>query len=248
MNTSNPTLYYDTFSRPGTVVDMDNAMTISGVVWKTALLLLATIATAAYTWTKFYTSGASPASITHFMIAGAIVGLGLAILTVFKPDWSPITAPLYAVAEGFFVGGVSASLEYAFPGVVVQAVSLTFATMLAMLAIYSFGLINVTDRFRMIVGSATGGIALVYITTFILSLFGVNVGFIYGHGILSILFSLFVVGIAALNFVLDFDFIYQGASRGAPKVMEWYGAFALIVTIVWLYVEFLRLASNLRGR
>ncbi len=248
MKTSNPTLYYDTFSKPGTVVDMDNAMTINGVVWKTVVLLLGVIVTAAYTWSMFFKAGAAPSAIYHFIIAGAIVGFGIAILTVFKPEWSPVTAPLYALAEGFFVGGVSAALEYAFPGVIIQAVTLTFATMVAMLAIYTFGWINVTDKFRYMVGSATGGIALVYITTFILSLFGVNTSFLFGNGLLSILFSLFVVGIAALNFVLDFDFIYQGAERGAPKVMEWYGAFALIVTIIWLYIEFLRLASNLRGR
>ena len=139
-------------------------------------------------------------------------------------------------------------MEASFPGIVIQATCLTFGTLFAMLAAYRLEWIKVTDTFRMIVASATGGIFVVYLISWILTFFGVSTNFLFGNGSFSILFSLFVVGIAALNFVLDFDVIYRGASRGAPKYMEWYGAFALMVTLIWLYIEFLRLVGNLRSR
>jgi len=248
MQTYNPALREDTFSQPGTVVDMDNAMTVQGVVNKTGILLLIVMLTAAFTWVKFFNAGGNPTVVTPWMIGGAVSGLILAFVTVFKSEWSATTAPLYAACEGLFLGGFSAILEASFPGIVIQATSLTFATLFAMLALYRMGWIQVTNTFKMMVASATGAIFLVYLVTMALSLFGVPVGFIYGSGWFSILFSLFVVGIAAMNFVLDFDVIYQGSSRGAPKVMEWYGAFALMVTLIWLYVEFLRLISNVRSR
>ncbi len=248
MQTSNPALRADTFSRPGTIVDMDNAMTVNGVISKTAILLLIVILTSAYTWTMFFKAGANTAAVTPWMIGGALGGLVLAFATVFKPNWASLTSPAYAACEGLFVGGLSAAMEASFPGIVIQATCLTFGTLFAMLAVYQMGWIKVNDTFRMIVASATGGIFVVYLISWILTFFGVSTNFLFGHGSFSILFSLFVVGIAALNFVLDFDVIYRGASRGAPKYMEWYGAFALMVTLIWLYIEFLRLVGNLRSR
>lgn len=248
MQTSNPTLRDDVFSPPGTVVDMDHAMTIQGVVNKTVLLFVIALGAAFFTWTKFFEGGENPTVVTPWMIFGAIAGLVLAFATVFKSEWAPVTASLYALCEGLFLGGFSAILEASFQGIVIQAVSLTFATLFAMLAIYRMGWIPVTNTFKLAVASATGAIMFVYIGAMVLSLFGVSVGMVYGNGWFSILFSLFIVAIAALNFVLDFDLIYQGSLRGAPKYMEWYGAFALMVTLIWLYVEFLRLISNVRGR
>jgi uncharacterized YccA/Bax inhibitor family protein len=227
---------------------MDHAMTIPGVINKTAILLLIVTLTALYMWSKFFAAGGNPTAVTPWMTFGAIAGLVLAFMTAFKSEWSPVTAPLYAVCEGLFVGGFSAILEASFPGIVIQAISLTFASLFAMLAIYRMNWIPMNNTFKIMVVSATGAIALVYVGAMILGLFGVPVGVIYGNGVFSILFSLFVVAIASLNFVLDFDAVYQGSLRGAPKYMEWYGGFALMVTLIWLYVEFLRLISNVRSR
>lgn len=223
-------------------------MTSQGVVIKTAILLLLVILAAGFSWKVAAKAGFNAASYTPWMWGGAIVGFVLALVTVFKQAWAPITAPLYAAAEGLFLGGISAAMEQAFPGIVIQATLLTFGTLASMLVLYQSGIIQVTDTFKMIVVSATGGIAVAYLITIVLSFFGVQVPFIYGNGVFGIVFSLFVIGIAALNFVLDFDFIEKGARAGAPKYMEWYGAFALMVTLVWLYIEFLRLLSKLRER
>lgn len=245
MRTSNPTLSDNTFKG---LEYTGEAMTMQGCVTKTALLLLMTLLSAAWTWIHFYKHGAEASSVSTLMMGGAIGGFILAIVTVFKPVWSAITAPLYAVLEGFFLGGISAIMELSFPGIVIQATLLTFGTMMAMLAAYQSGFIRATENFKLGVIAATGGIALAYIITLVLSFFHVQVPLIYGNGLMGIGFSLFVVVIAALNFVLDFDFIEQATKRGAPKYMEWYAGFALLVTLIWLYVEFLRLLSKLRSR
>lgn len=247
METSNPVLSSETFNSIRGIETQDT-MTVGGVITKTFLLLALVILSALWTWNLFLKSGSNAAVISPWVTGGAIGGLVLAIATAFKPTWAPISAPLYAAFEGVFIGGISALLNQAFPGIAIQAAMLTFGTLAAMLLLYQTGVIQVTDTFRMIVVSATGGIFLAYVATWILSFFSIQVPFIYGNGMGGILFSLFVIGIAALNFVLDFDFIQQKARNGAPQYMEWYGAFALMVTLIWLYVEFLRLLTKLRSR
>jgi len=252
METSNPVLQTDTFKRPSAEargsLRLEEMMTLQGTVIKTALLLILVVLGSAWTWNLFLKSGSNPAAVSIWLIGGAVGGLILAIVTTFKQTWAPITAPLYAACEGLFIGAISATMEQAFPGIVIQAATLTFGTLAAMLLLYESKIIQVTDTFKMIIASATGGIFIAYVITWGLSFFNIQVPFIYGNGIAGIVFSLFVIAIAAMNFVIDFDFIEKGAKQGAPKYMEWYGAFALMVTLIWLYVEFLRLLSKLRSR
>ena len=247
MRSSNPALINNPFSGGFGLVSESNGMTVRGTVNKTALLLLLVLLPAAWVWRQFGTA-VNPSGLQIWITGGLIAGFVLALATVFKKTWAPITAPLYAVAQGLFLGGVSAIFEKSYPGIVVQAVSLSIATLLVMLAAYQGGWIRPTERFKLGVVSATGAIALVYFVSIILGFFNINVPFITGSGIFSILFSLFVVGIAALNFILDFDFIEQGSRGGAPKYMEWYGAFALMVTLIWLYIEILRLLAKINDR
>lgn len=247
MQTSNPTLTDNTFSGFG-YVDRSNAMTVQGVVIKTAILLMIALSTATWTWMHYLKIGAEASSINTWITVGALGGFVLALATVFKPVWSSVTAPLYAALEGLFIGGLSVVMEQAFPGIVMQATLYTFGTLIAMLAVYQTGLIRVTENFKFGIVVATGGIAVAYLISWVLSFFGVQVPFITGNGTFSILFSIGVIIVAALNFILDFDFIERGAEKGAPKYMEWYGAFALMVTLIWLYIEFLRLLSKLRSR
>jgi uncharacterized YccA/Bax inhibitor family protein len=249
MRSANPVLQNEMFqSHRGLTIDVTNGMTVSGVVAKSAILLLCLLLTAGFTWMKFFQAGQNPQAVQGLMTLGLFGGLILAFVTVFKAQWAPITAVFYALFEGLFIGGISAVFEVQFPGIVIQGASLTFGTLGAMLLAYQAGLVKATERFKLGVVAATGGIAVVYIVALVLSFFNIPVGFVWGNGIAGILFSVFVVGIAALNLVIDFDFIEQGARRGAPKYMEWYGAFALMVTLVWLYIEFLRLISKLRSR
>lgn len=248
MRTSNPTLDKDTFYTPGWTRTASNTMSVQGVVIKTALLLLLTLLSAGWIWLKFTKGGSDPASLNGWSLGSVLVGFVLAIVTTFKKEWAPVTAPLYALVEGIFIGAISLILEMSFPGIALQAAVCTFGTLAAMLFVYQSGLVRVTDTFKMVVVTATGGIALTYIIMLALSFFGINISFLTGNGMFSILFSVFVIGVAALNFILDFDFIDQGAKRGAPKYLEWYGAFALMVTMIWLYIEFLRLLSKLRSR
>lgn len=252
MRSGNPALSESTFLdlASGSVVNSpDQVMTINGTVNKTGILLLLTVLTAAFAWSQ--TIGAdgqiAPGAMIY-AIGGAIGGLVLALVTVFKKEWSPVTAPMYALVEGFFLGAISAVFEARFPGIVFQAVLLTFGTLFALLAAYRSGLIKVTENFKLGVVAATGGIALLYLASFVLSFFNINVPVIHEASWLGIAFSLFVVVVATLNLVLDFDFIETGAAARAPKYMEWYGAFGLMVTLVWLYVEFLRLLSKLQQR
>lgn len=247
MQSSNPTLGNQTFVDLPRVKDESEEMTIQGTVIKTAILLLLILLTAGWVWNIYFKSAGQASSVNILTIGGAIGGFVAAIVTTFKKDWATYTAPIYALLQGLFIGGISAAMEAAFPGIVIQAVGLTFGTLAAMLIAYESGLLRATDTFKMVVVSATGGIALFYLASIVLSLFSIQVPLIYGNGMWGILFSLFVVVIAALNFVIDFDFIEQGAQNRVPKYMEWYGAFALMVTLVWLYVEFLRLLSKIRS-
>ena len=187
-------------------------------------------------------------AVNGFMIGGGIGGLIFALITIFRKTLAPFTAPVYAVLQGLLLGGISAMLNSQFPGIVIQAVTLTFGTLFALLFAYRSGLIKVTENFRLGVVAATGGIFIAYLLSFILGLFGVNIGFMHSNGPVGIIVSLVIIVVAALNLVLDFDFIEHGAASGAPKYMEWYAAFGLMVTLIWLYLEFLRLLSKLSSR
>ena len=197
-----------------------------------------------YTWNDYFVPG-SPGAL---MPIGLFGGMIFALITIFKKNWAMYTAPIYAILEGLFLGGISAIFESQYPGIVIQATGLTFGTLASLLVLYKTGIIKPTENFRLMVVSATMGIALLYVVSFIMSMFGTGIGFIHDNGIFGIGFSLFVVGIAALNLVLDFDFIEEGSEKNAPKYMEWFGAFALMVTMIWLYLEMLRLLAKLRSR
>lgn len=242
---ANPALNKATFINIS-ATSIEGTMTIQGTVNKVFIMLFLVVIAASYTW-KFMGSQ-NLSALSAYMIGGAIGGFIVAIITVFKKTWAPFTAPVYAVLEGLFLGGISAYFDAKYPGIVINAVALTFGTLFALLFAYKSGRIKVTQNFRLGVVAATGGIAFAYFFSFILGMFGINLGFIHGNGILSIIISLVVVVVAAMNLVLDFDFIESGAKSGAPKYMEWYGAFGLIVTLVWLYIEFLRLLAKLSSR
>ncbi|WP_338014963.1 Bax inhibitor-1/YccA family protein [Pseudoxanthomonas mexicana] len=256
IRSGNPALKESTFLDlgSGTVVSRDaGAMTLNGTVNKTGILLLLSVLTAAFAWTQSVVTGPDGTAmvapgVTIYALGGAIGGFILAMVTVFKKTWSPVTAPLYALVEGFFLGAISAVFELKYPGIVFQAVVMTFGTLGALLAAYRSGLIRATENFKLGVVAATGGIALVYLVSMGLRLFGKDIPLIHESGLVGIGFSLFVVVIAALNLVLDFDFIESGVEAGAPKYMEWYGAFGLMVTLVWLYIEFRRLLAKLQSR
>ncbi len=247
MRTANPALNNKTFDQLGVQYEADRAelMTLQGTVTKTGFLLLLVVAAGAFTWKMTYQT---PEAVYPWMIGGLIGGLILALITIFKPSASPYTAPAYAACEGLLLGAISAAFEKAYPGIVVQAVGLTFGTLAALLLAYTSRLIKPTENFKLGIVAATGGIMLLYLASFILGLFGIPIGFIHSSGPIGIGFSVVVVIIAALNLVLDFDFIETGVERGAPKYMEWYGGFALLVTLIWLYLEILRLLAKLRER
>jgi uncharacterized YccA/Bax inhibitor family protein len=243
LRTSNPALNDKTFG--GEQAAFGEAMTLNGTVNKTGILLLCAVATAAWTWNQFEHSTIAAMQLA---MAGVIGGFIVALVTVFKKTWAPVTAPIYALLEGLALGGVSAILELRYHGIAIQAVSLTFGTLVVLLLAYRSGLIPVTEKFKLGVVAATGAIALLYFVQFILGFFGVHFTTINGAGPIGIGFSVVVVIIAALNLVLDFDFIESGVHAGAPKYMEWYAAFGLMVTLIWLYFEILRLLSKLRSR
>ena len=231
------------------VVTHENAMTVRGTLQKFGFLFLMVMGTAFYSWKEFADGG----NVVPLIWGGALGGLAVAIVLVFKKEWSPYLAPLYALLEGLFVGAISAQYNDAFaakaPNIIINAVGLTFGTAIAMYLLYSFKIIKATEKFKSIIITATAGIAIFYILVLILRAFGVeNMPFLHEGSPMGIIFSLFVVTIAALNLILDFDMIEKGAELGAPKYMEWYGAFGLLVTIVWLYLEILRLLSKISSR
>jgi len=253
MKTSNPALGQDTFkqyssAQYGGLIDATARMTLNGTMNKTAILLLCALATAAWTWKSFMDTQ-DPSSVSLQLMVGLFGGMIFAFVTIFKREWSPVTAPIYALLEGMALGGISAFVNLRYPGIAFQAVGLTFGTLFMMLFLYRSGIIKVTNKLRMGIVAATGGICLFYFAAMLLGFFHINFfGSVFGSGVVGIGFSLFVVAIAALNLVLDFDFIEQGVNAGAPKFMEWYGAFGIMVTLVWLYIEMLRLLSKVRSR
>ena len=214
---------------------------IEGTVNKTAMSLLLLMATASYTWMN-----PSPG----LMMLGFIGGFIMAIVTIFKKTWAPYTVSGYALLEGLALGGVSRIFEMQYPGIASQAIFLTFGILAALLLAYKTGVIKPTENFKLGVFAATGGIAIMYLISFFMSFFGSGMSIMNPNNasMMSIGFSLFVVVIASLNLVLDFDFIEEGAEQGAPKYMEWYGAFGLLVTLIWLYLEILRLLAKLYSR
>jgi uncharacterized YccA/Bax inhibitor family protein len=240
MRTSNPALNEKAFKGQ---VAIGEAMTLQGTVNKTGLLLLCVVATAAWTWGLAHSN--TPEAVYPWMIGGVLGGFIVALVTIFKKNWAPITAPLYALLEGFALGGISAFFEKTYHGIALQAVGLTLGVLFVMLLAYKTGLIRATQGFKIGVIAATGGIAVFYLVEMALSFF-FHFQFlaINGAGFWGIAFSLFVVVIAALNLVLDFDMIETGVRGGAPKYMEWYGAFGLMVTLIWLYLEMLRLLAK----
>jgi uncharacterized YccA/Bax inhibitor family protein len=246
MRSSNPAMTGRIFEKVGGLGAGSTAMTINGTINKIGIMLLLLIAAASYTWKM--ASGANPGNAGMLTVVGAIGGFIVALVTVFRPQSSAITAPIYAILEGLFLGAISAVINARYPGVAFQAVLLTIGTLFTMLFLYRSGRIRATPRFQRGVMMATGAVFFAYLISWLLSLFGLGVGFMHSAGPMGILINMVIIVIAALNLILDFDFIEKGAKMSAPKYMEWYGAFGLMVTLIWLYIEFLRLLARFSGR
>ena len=248
---SNPALSEKKFTSTviNDIVSAENAMTVKGTLQKFGFMMLMVLGTAFYSWKEFAGGG----NVMPLIMTGAIGGLIVAIVIIFKKEWSAYLAPLYALLEGLAIGAISAVYNDAFaakaPNIVINAVGLTLGVAIAMYLLYSFKIIKATEKFKSIVITATMGIAIFYVIVMVLRMFGYdNMPFLHEGSLLGIGFSLFVVAIASLNLILDFDMIEKGVEMGAPKYMEWYGAFGLLVTLVWLYLEILRLLSKISGR
>ena len=221
----------------------EGVMTLEGTVNKTGLALLILMTTAALTWNGLL----PPVVLVPALILSLFAGLVVGLLIYFKPATAPVATPIYAALKGVLLATISMQFEKRFPGIVINAVGLTFGTLAALLLAYRSGLIRATENFKLGLFAATGGIFLLYLVSMVMGFFGRSIPFIHDATPIGIAFSVFVVIIAALNLVLDFDFIERGAAQGAPKYMEWYGAFGLLVTLVWLYLEILRLLAKLQG-
>lgn len=251
MKTSNPVFNKKTiqnFVAQGTKTEI---MTVQGTINKIAIMLLLVIVAASYSWSKFFSTGdamSGMANVKMLMMIGGIGGFVVALILMFKKEKAHVLAPIYAILEGLFLGAISAYFEAMLPGLVLRAVLLTFAVLFGLLFAYKSRIIKVTQKFRAGVFAATAGIAIAYLASFVLRLFGIDMSFMYGGGTLGLIISLGIVVIAALNLVLDFDFIEQGANNGLPKYFEWYGAFGLMVTLIWLYLEILRLLAIFTNR
>lgn len=245
MRTANPALNDKVFR--GLPSTLGETMTLQGTVNKTGILLLCAVATAAWTWHLAMNPDTLPMDY-GLLLVGLFGGLIFALITSFKKTWAPVTAPIYALLEGLVLGGLSATLNARYPGIAIESVCLTFGTMFVLLLAYTSGMIKVTQKFRLGVIAATGAIFLFYMAEVLLGFFGIHFVAVNGSGPLGIGISLVIVCVAALNLVLDFDFIESGVAAGAPKYMEWYGAFGLMVTLVWLYLEILRLMAKIMGR
>lgn len=257
---NNPALRSDALSRE-MAAGYGETMTIQGTVNKAFVLFFLVLLSASWVWSKAFApapmfedgvgqaltpSGA--AAVAPFVWGGSIAALIIYFITVFNMRWVSVTAPIYAVCEGLAIGGLSAMFEAQFPGIVVQAVGLTFGTLFCMLAVYRSGLIKVDQKFMIGLSAAVGAIFFIYVLSIILSFFHVHIPLIFGSGPIGIGFSFVVVGIAAFCLLADFHVIENLSRQGAPRYMEWYGAFALMVTLIWLYLEILRLLSKMRER
>jgi uncharacterized YccA/Bax inhibitor family protein len=243
LKSGNPALSEKLLQKSGRLLSGE-AMTAKGTMNKFGFLMLMVIATSVFTWNAFM----GGQNVQGYMWTGAIGGLIVALVIVFKQNLAPYLAPAYALFEGLFVGGISAMMQSMYDGIVMQAVVLTFGTIISMYFLYQFRIIQATERFRSVVVAATMGIAVFYLIAMVLGMFNINIPFLHQGSMLGIIFSLVVVVVAALNLILDFNMIEEGEAMGAPKHMEWYGAFGLLVTVVWLYIEILRLLSKLNSR
>ena len=253
---SNPVFSKTTFA-PSFTATEQGVMTLKGTINKSIIMLAIIIVAASLTWNMVQ---AGSSSAITWMIAGAILGLVTAIVTMFKKEWAGFTVPLYAVFEGLFLGGISAFIEMSFltskepgaiatgNGIVFNAVALTFGVFLLMLLLYRNQIIKPTQKFMMVVASATGAIFLLYMVNMIMGMFGTSIPFLHSSGPIGIGISLVIVVVAALNLILDFKNIEDGVAQGAPRYMEWIGAFGLMVTLIWLYLEMLKLVALLTGR
>ncbi len=239
----NPTLNDKTFERTGHYSGRDS-MTIDGTVNKAFIMLALLLGGAFVSWSSYFDG----TNVMPYAIGSAIAGFILALIVSFKPTTSPYLVPVYAILEGVFLGALSANYESLYQGITLQAALLTMGVFVALLLAYRTRLIKATENFKLGVFAATAGIAIVYLLSFILGLFGVTVPYLHDSSWIGIGISLVIVAVAALNLVLDFDFIENGAREGAPKYMEWYGAFGLMVTLVWLYIEMLRLLAKIFSR
>jgi len=244
----NPALTEKNFEKTIHTLDDSGVMTEKGTLNKFGLLMILVLGSASFTWK----AAADGVNIMPWIIGSAIGGIVIVLILAFKPQLASFLAPLYALVQGVFVGGISAYYNDAFsqiaPNIVMQAVGITFGVVIAMFGLYRFGVIKATQKFKAIIFTATAGIAVFYLLAFVLRFFNIEMPLIHSSGTWGIVFSLVVVAVAALNLILDFDMIEQGSAMGAPKYMEWYGAFGLLVTIVWLYIEILRLLSKFARR
>lgn len=237
----------DSFEKPAYRgrIPGEDTMTLNGVVWAAAALIVLVVAGGAFGWAATETSPTS-VELPGWLFLALIGGLGVAVLTIFKPNLARFTSPVYALVMGLVVGALSRLYEAQFEGIVLQAVGLTIGVFCVMLFLYATRIIKVTDKLRMGIVAATGAIMLVYVLNLVLRIFGAGVPFIHDSGPLGIGISLVIVGVAAFNLLLDFDLVETGVERAAPRYMEWYAAFGLVVTLIWLYLELLRLLAKLR--
>ena len=245
MRTANPALKEGTFTGVRAAAG-EPVMTLQGTATKSFVLVLLTVFAASFTWNAV--ASGNVGILMPATVVGGIGGFIVALITVFKPKASPYTGPIYAVLEGLLLGGVSAIYNARFAGLPAQAVALTFGVFMALLIVYRLGIIKATENFRLGVVAATGGIMIMYLLSFVLGFFGITMPYLHDSSPLSIGISVVIVVVAALNLVLDFDFIERGVANRAPKYLEWYAAFGLLVTLVWLYLEILRLLSKLQSR
>jgi len=241
--TSNPALNANTFENR--IAVEGETMTLHGTVTKTAFLLFCAAGSVAWTCALARTR---PGVVALCLWGGLIGGLAFAVLTIFKKEWAPITGPIYALCEGFALGGISVVLNETYPGIALQALGLTGAVTVAMLLLYASGMVRATPKFALGVVAATGGIFLFYMIDLVMGFFGHHIPLLYSNGPWGIAISVFIVIVAALNLVLDFDFVETGVEEGAAKYMEWYGAFGIMVTLVWMYVEILHLLGEIRSQ
>lgn len=252
--TSNPIFGQKTYDQAYANSYGNETMTLNGTINKTILVLLFVISAAFYTWQKFFEvydpidPSLAVSGIVKYLLIGGIGGFILALVATFTPKWSGYTTPIYAILEGMFLGGLSAMFEARYPGLVIRAVALTFAVFFSMLVIYRQRIIKVTGAFRKGMLSAMFGLMMVYLVSWIAGMFGANVSYLHGGGSFGLIFSLIVTGISAFSLMLDFDFIESNAANRAPKYMEWYSVFGLLVSLVWLYINILRLLSILSRR
>jgi uncharacterized YccA/Bax inhibitor family protein len=255
METSNPVLNYDAYGKERSNA-VGDTMTVQGAINKSFILLFLVLAPAYWVWNTLAQpqpmfgegAGSSSSLLLPLVMGGGILGFIIGLVTAFKREWSPVLAPLYAICQGFLLGGISAMFERQYQGIVFQAVALTTGTLFCLLMAYKSGLIRATEHFKAGVVAATGAIMLVYVLGFIMSLFHHPLNIFTSSGTFGIIFSVIVVGVAALNLVLDFSMIEEGANMRVPKYMEWYSAFGLMVTLIWLYIEILKLLAKLRDR